>query len=620
MSWKALKIAGISFNGQDGVEPAQLDFYNGLNVICGASDTGKSFIIESIDFLLGASSPLRDIPERVRYDRARLAFQREDQSYFTVQRSTSGGSFYKYDGSFLSNPPDIEPMRLGERHSQDRDDTLSAFLLSEIGLREKFIRKNQQGDTRSLSFRDLARLVLVQESEITKRSSPLLSGQHVTKTAEYSVFKLLLTGNDDSALVVDTSVSEGRQSNTAKLEFIDELLAEWRGELIQIGLSKREAEERFLFLRNTLIRQQQVFGQVQRELNERLERRRVVAQTLELINSRRSEISALLARFDLLKNHYQVDIERLSAIEESGSIFVHLQPTLCPLCGALPEEQHQAEECDGNVELLVRAATAEIAKIQKLDFELSQTVVDLTNESEALQEQQHSLNEEFTRLNTEIQETLSPVFEETQSSMTEMMGQVGAMQQAIELFERVEQLESKKAVLLESVENVSVSRPTRVDLSVSVLDDFSLKIEHLLTTWGFPGNNRVHFDSESLDFVIGGQLRSSRGKGLRAITHAAINIGLMEFCQEKELPHPGFVVLDSPLLAYWGPENDEDSLIGTDLKSRFYGYLSERHSKNQVIIIENEHPPADLEDRLHLTVFTKNLDQGRYGFFAALQS
>ena len=40
-------------------------------------------------------------------------------------------------------------------------------------------------------------------------------------------------------------------------------------------------------------------------------------------------------------------------------------------------------------------------------------------------------------------------------------------------------------------------------------------------------------------------------------------IGLMEFCLERNLPHPNFVVLDSPLLAYWKPEGDDDDLRGT---------------------------------------------------------
>ncbi len=144
---------------------------------------------------------------------------------------------------------------------------------------------------------------------------------------------------------------------------------------------------------------------------------------------------------------------------------------------------------------------------------------------------------------------------------------------------------------------------------------FAQKVQYLLRAWDFPDSDRVYFDDRFKDIVIGGQNRTSRGKGLRAITHAAMTIGLMEFCKEKDLSHPGFVVLDSPLLAYYEPESSEDSLQGSDLKIQFYNYLADNHSDSQVIIIENEHPPDNIKDKITLTNFTKNPDSGRYGFF-----
>ena len=143
----------------------------------------------------------------------------------------------------------------------------------------------------------------------------------------------------------------------------------------------------------------------------------------------------------------------------------------------------------------------------------------------------------------------------------------------------------------------------------------SLRVENILNAWHFPGSNRTYFDETAFDFVIDGKPRGSRGKGLRAITHAAVTIALMEYCKSKELPHPGFIVLDSPLLAYWKPEGPDDSLLGCDLKDRFYDYLVTHHFDKQIIIIENEHPNAATVDKTSLTVFTKNPMQGRYGLF-----
>ena len=54
-----LQLRKIAFHGPE--SEADLGFISGVNVICGASDTGKSFLAESIDFMLGGSE-LREIP------------------------------------------------------------------------------------------------------------------------------------------------------------------------------------------------------------------------------------------------------------------------------------------------------------------------------------------------------------------------------------------------------------------------------------------------------------------------------------------------------------------------------------------------------------------------------
>lgn len=88
-----------------------------------------------------------------------------------------------------------------------------------------------------------------------------------------------------------------------------------------------------------------------------------------------------------------------------------------------------------------------------------------------------------------------------------------------------------------------------------------------------------------------------------------------EIQQKRSLPHPGFVVLDSPLLAYFEPEGEEDlQLQGSDLKERFYSYLKMHHHRDsQIIIVENQHPPTSVQEGLAITVFTRNPAEGRFG-------
>jgi hypothetical protein len=152
-------------------------------------------------------------------------------------------------------------------------------------------------------------------------------------------------------------------------------------------------------------------------------------------------------------------------------------------------------------------------------------------------------------------------------------------------------------------------------LPTTVATNFAQHIEAVLKAWHFPGADRVYFDAKARDLVIGGKLRTARGKGLRAITHAAFTIGLLEFCRANSTAHPGFVILDSPLLAYREPEGDDVDLLGTDLNAQFYQYLTRLPDDRQVIVIENKDPPTEITARPNVTMFSKNPHSGRYGFF-----
>ena len=74
-------------------------------------------------------------------------------------------------------------------------------------------------------------------------------------------------------------------------------------------------------------------------------------------------------------------------------------------------------------------------------------------------------------------------------------------------------------------------------------------------------------------------------------------------------------MFDSPLLAYWKPEGTDDSLAGSDLKDKFFEYLSNADFPGQVIIIENEHSPISLSELIQKIDFTRNPNEGRYGLF-----
>ncbi|KYO50487.1 hypothetical protein PJ900_21465 [Tistrella mobilis] len=607
MSDTYLQLRRVAFIGPQ--KTAELGFSAGLNVICGASDTGKSFLAEAIDYMLGGST-LREIPELVPYAEIVLDLATTSGETWRLQRSTSGGNFKLTRLGEAQTPSAV----LKQNHAHDSTDNVSGFLLNKIGLvGRRILKSGAKGTTQSLSFRNLARLVVIQEGEIQEQESPFWGGQYTLKTAELATIKLLLTGVDDSAVVAASTSQE--QDSSQQLALIDELIADLQTEIADVGTDESELNEQMSRLAETIEGEREALENAQSALREQLSARKTILDEKEKIAARIDEIREFLARFSLLQEHYVVDLRRLSAIQESGSLFVHLEQAACPLCGASPSEQHLDADCEGDIEIVVRAATVEIEKIERLQRELTQTVADLQAEGQRLSVTFQRQQAEFALVDTTVREMVSPRLGEARAAYATLIETRSRLQRGLDTYERLRKLEDRRTSLLEA-EGAPQEKPqVAAGLPEVMAHSLSLKMEAILRAWNFPGDCHVHYDKVASDFVIDGKPRGSRGKGLRAITHAAVSIALLEFCQEHSLPHPGFVVLDSPLLAYFKPEGDEDlALRGTDLKERFYAYLVAHHKQDsQIIIIENQHPPTSIEGKIMMTVFTGNPGEGRFG-------
>lgn len=606
MSDKYLQLRKILFRGPK--DEASLEFTSGINVVCGASDTGKSFLAESMDFMLGGSE-LRELTELAKYAEIELNLSANDGENWRLRRSASGGNFKLIDLD-ESNSGEIV---LKQNHAHGRTDNLSGFLLEKIGLLDKRILKSSaKATTQSLSFRNLARLIIVREDEIQQRGSPFWSGQFTTKTAELATVKLLLTGIDDSAVV---SAAEVGPNNAEQIALIDELLADLSTELEDMGEDRDELSYQLVRLETSIEGHRESLISIQGKLDDLVMQRRKEFEDRNDIQYRLDEISDLLARFNLLREHYIVDIDRLKSIRESGSMFVHVGVIPCPLCGASPETQHLDKTCDGDVDAIIASAIAEIGKIERLLGELDGTVTDLRAEEHILKGSFEAKEVTYQQLGKTIQETVAPEVNNFRASFSDLIEKRASVQKSIDLFTRRDKLESRKILLQDEGDMKEEKGDVKAGIPESVAHALSQKVSFILKAWSFPGECHVYFDKQSSDFVIDGKPRGSRGKGLRAITHAAVSVALLEYCQENGLSHPGFIVLDSPLLAYFEPEGEDDfALKGTDLKERFYDYLVKHHgSDSQVLVIENQHPPAGMSGRLSMTIFTSNPNEGRFG-------
>jgi hypothetical protein len=334
--------------------------------------------------------------------------------------------------------------------------------------------------------------------------------------------------------------------------------------------------------------------------------------------ARNNEIVELLDRFRLLDQQYTNDLKRLAAIQQSGQFFVLREPMQCPLCGAPAEDQRHDAACDGNVDAVTHAAAAEIAKIQLLQSELHETVASLAAERVDVVRDATTSRAELEQYQQQIDNALSPNFSDARQQFTKLIERRAAITQAIGLQKRIKAMRRKldepvpPTTIPESVREESAPEVVQY-ISTSILRDFSTTVSEILQQWHFPGATDVYFDETTKDVVIGGRPRGSRGAGLCAITYSAFVLALFEYCRSRMMPHPGFVILDSPLIAYKEPQVEDEDITGTDLKPCFYEHLERFAGSQQIIVVDNTDPPPEFVSKS--THFTQNPAIPRYGLF-----
>ena len=494
--------------------------------------------------------------------------------------------------------------------------SLSRFLLDLVGMSGVRLRRNVKGDLQDLSFRNIAHLVIVPEGKIQSEVSPIETGQYISRTVEFSVFKYLLTGIDDSSLQIADRPQRDRNRMAAKLELLDQQIAEAEQAVKSVAEEREELGERQQRLQETVNVALQAWGEASIDYRTLAGRRRSLREQRDQFVNRQDEIDLLLARFGLLSQHYDSDLSRLQAIEEAASIFGALDQGPCPWCGADVGHrgEHAAALCEGDTDDIRKAARAEQAKIHLKMTELGQIVEQLTTEQTQISDLLPSLDDDIISVENQIREEL-PDIRDAREKIVEVITARDATQSALSTYENVDRLKKLRTEIVGDDTDVdSVALIAEGGVDTTVLDQFSQTIERLLVDWAFP-SQRVFFDLPRRDIQVSGKARRINGKGVRAVLHSAFSLGLLQFTAENEKPHPRMLFLDSPLVTYRDPMTEDDvRLSQSNLNERFYEAFRNWDDRLQVLIIENRDPPKWIADAGKVERFT-GATFGRTGFY-----
>jgi hypothetical protein len=590
-------------------EPAIVEFGPGLNVIWGPSDTGKTFIFACIDFCLGAGEPPAEIRESTGYTAAELTLVgRQDGIQRVLSRPLQGGAVTLEVGGNTRS--------LGPKHKADDAMTVSGYLLELCGLQSRKLRTDASGKTRSMSFRDVARLTMIDEDTITGKHPPARTPHQRDRTVEDRAFRFFITGADDEAVVGDESPKTKKLQKKARAGLLRELLTavERDQDSLSIRIDDSQLGEQHLA---ELDRQRSALSTQLEEARESAHRietlRRPIWRDLRESEAQVEALTELESRFILLQAQYQSDVDRLEAAGEAAARLLELAEERCPICGATAEH-HDRNHAPGlpTPQDVAAASRAESAKIIALAADLEAAIADNRADIAAAQTQKESVRERLSELDRRVEEVMRPRLAELSRTLRAIERERAEHARALDVARRRIELHGLLGSAESPVEPGAFSG-TLAGPSAAEAEPFAKQVETVLRSWNYPSLDRVTFSDSTQDIVVSGQKRRNHGQGVRALMHSAFTLGLFRIVLDAGRGTPGVVLIDSPLVVYEEPDPEEEE-FPAGVKDAFYRRISSDFRDAQVVIFENSAPPQGLDPSATVVHFT-HASHGRFGFF-----
>lgn len=568
---------------------------DGLNIIKGPSNTGKSYIAECIDFMFGRTEIKLDAESD--YEAVKLELE-----------TTAGDiTLYRHFGepvvAVMSKNPNILSGEYGIKNAKKN---ISDVWLRLIGVDKPYkVIKNAQCEKGSLTWRTFCHMFLIKEQDVIGDSSIVLPEQRTSETQALSALFFLITGEDFSG----KEKIERKEIQKAKQEVVTAYLMK---NLMDISERKNNLETWLESQpRNPEDAIAQILadlGKVEMELSSAFARNQSVLSDLFILGEQLAECETLTKRYESLKTQLQSDIKRLVFIVEGQVLEEDLS------------ENHTCPYCENDIPPLkeddyIKTSKHELERLQIQLNDLDETQRELMLEEAELELRYKSTGSEKQDIERLISCELKPKAKELQESLS-------AYRKSIETAREIELLGELHSEQQEEYYKLHDALPSDDGFRIkeqyerSVLNAITSYVERILIECKFDDFRSVSIDPVKFDLVVNGKPKESFGKGYRAFLNTAFAIALAEYLVDYGKHAPGFLVVDSPILSLKERGEDEAS---DSMKSAMFKYLLEHSGNIQFIIIENEVPPGLNYQEANVIEFTKDESSGRYGLLSGVQ-
>lgn len=582
-----------------GKKDSVVSFGEGLNIIQGFSNTGKTCVVRCIDFIYGSST--KPFEKNTGYNKVSMRIVTSNGA-ITFSRTIGRNQI-----QIVSENPEIESGTYDIAYKQkQKNPAINGVWLKLIGIEgEPMIPKNIDFVKSHLTWRTLASVFYVTEKHIVRPESVVLPEQRTGDTLLLSALLYLISGRD----FAETDAQTKKEIRVARRKAVEEYVNK---QLSGISNRKKQLTEQLAAFADI-----DVEAEITRIVSEIEETDAAITQAVnsskELLGhilvteEKAAECSVLLSRYQSLKSQYTADIKRLTFIVEGEVEYQNIpRVSKCPFCdGKIATHNHQS---------YIEASRGELARIVAQLDGLEAAEADVKTELSQIETELTALRAKRENIESLISEQLRPKAD----NLREMLSNYKAFIRLKHEMDVIDSFsDSWTTDLRELPEETgdTLQYHPKEYFDESFLSAMDTLAKDILNECNYENLTSARFNLSDFDIEVnGGKKSTNHGKGYCAFLNTVVVLMFRKYFATKAKYNPGLLIIDTPLL---GLDQGVDDAAPESMRTALFRYLMNNQTEGQMIVVENlEHiPKLDYAaSGATVTTFTKGRFEGRYGF------
>jgi hypothetical protein len=619
-----IKLNSLTLTGPK--ENFNVDFTYGLNFISGPMATGKSTILEMINYCFGSKSHKDYIEVRSKCTEAILDVTINSKNILIERILFDFRAPVKvYEWSDELNKHS-NLFKLFSAVGLQDDNSLSQYLLAQLGWPPILVHGHP------LSFRDVYKYCYVSQDQMgTENLLSENSGVQGVRRKPTLEFILEFLDNFTHELKEEKKQRENELTkfHLQRKAIIDFLEATKSLKGHEVTSKSQELENNILLLKEK-ITDLRSKGVVHEPESEKLE--------LELQNDRKlileiqgslKENDNFLSKLKLLRNQYNSEYEKINFIIESHGVLEKIDFVNCPACmkPLNPTNEHTCYLCgDPLTELSIeelQAYKGEKRRLNNKTKQIAEFIGEKERKSRDSQSQLLTLIAKKNQISDKLvmlrKNYVSPILEELEL-LNQNYGQLVAERKSLNDLRRVtdefsiisDEVSRKEHELSELRKRIINAESERKEKDY-LLDELSKIFGYILEQFRFPKLSGAYIHPKSyLPYVRGSKYNQLGSGGASTLIHIAYMLSIAILSLKEGLAHPGLIIFDTigkNLGASSSQEGDvefKDELILRNVVDSMLEIC--RRYKNLQIIVTNNGAPLNLPKENLVIEFGGNED------------